>query len=250
MSEDVTVYVDSSAAIEYFTVDGLEAYGQTPEPRTSGPYGESPEQAAVRELIKGDARWKAMAACRRAYLNAPGPKAMLVTSPLAVLELQEWYAETVFRSLCIDVAGPGAVQRRGKKEIGDFLAQLRKNVWQDGDTEAAKTQAGRARSLALDSMLIVPSFLESHGLRGIHIRDLADFSVTQAFAYGVGELLAYLQVGLADILHLCAARHLGCTFFAAFDSDFRRAKSALEEHFGLALISSPEELQRVILRGN
>jgi hypothetical protein len=241
-----TVYIDTSVAIEYFIVEGVEAYALTTTPQP-GPF-EGPEQRAIRELIKSDARWNAMAAFRRAYLGNRDVATILVTSPLAVIELSEWYAETVFRSLCVDVAGPGAVQRRGKKDVGELIAKLVAEVDREQEGHPSDPDLAEARRQALRSMCIVPSFLESHGLRGVGVKDLNGFEVSQDFAYGVGDLLAHLQLGLADILHIHAAGHLRCKYFASFDSDFRRVKKLIEDEFSLSLLTSPEELRRAVFR--
>ena len=239
-----TVYVDTSLAIEYFAADGVEADERPPERARA--FLEGPAHDAIRELLKSDGRWNAIVKCRHRYLRTQTPSALLVTSPLAVLELSEWYAENIFKDLAVTVGGPAAVQRRGKKDVGELLAKLLKHVEADGN-HSRNGLAPSAHRRAFEDMFIVPSFLESHGLRGVAIQNLDDFAITGELAYGAGQLLAYLQLGLADILHLCAAKHLGCAYFASLDTDFKRAKSILNEDFALRLLSTPEELEAVLV---
>ena len=59
-------------------------------------------------------------------------------------------------------------------------------------------------------------------------------------------VLAYHQIGLADLLHLAAAKHLGCRYFASFDSDFRRCREMISEEFGLELISDVDTLLQLV----
>jgi predicted nucleic acid-binding protein len=53
---------------------------------------------------------------------------------------------------------------------------------------------------------------------------------------------AMRQIGLADIIHLATARHLGCEYFASFDSDFKAMGGIIESELGLVLVDSPQAL--------
>ena len=56
---------------------------------------------------------------------------------------------------------------------------------------------------------------------------------------------AYMQLGLADCLHLFAAHHLGCTYFGSLDSDFRRVKDTVKRNLDIQILSSPEEIIQI-----
>jgi predicted nucleic acid-binding protein len=57
---------------------------------------------------------------------------------------------------------------------------------------------------------------------------------------------AYLQLGVADIVHILLAQHLGCEYIATFDSDFKRIKDIIMEKTGISVLLSPEEIIRVL----
>lgn len=228
-------------AIDYYAADGVEAFEFAPTPEASVLHG--PEHEAVREILKADARWQAMANLRHAYLRAEAPRCRLVTGPLTILELVEWHADAVFRNLCSEVAGAESLQRRGRKDIGQRIERLR----QKADVpDTAQNEPPSPALAAWRAMSVVPSFVMSHGLRGVAIADVLA-PLTDDFAYGIGSALAQVQIGGADILHLFAAHHLGCQYFASFDSDFKRVRSIIQEHLALTLLSSPAELQGALV---
>jgi hypothetical protein len=69
-------------------------------------------------------------------------------------------------------------------------------------------------------------------------------------AWDVPQLLAYLQVGMADIMQVLIAEHLGCRLFASFDSDFERCREHLQDGLGLKLLRTPEEILAALKGGD
>jgi predicted nucleic acid-binding protein len=66
-----------------------------------------------------------------------------------------------------------------------------------------------------------------HGLDGLLKVDIVNFDLHFRRAWQEPSAFAYLQLGLADIMHILLAQHLGCTYIASFDSDFKRVKNII-----------------------
>ena len=62
------------------------------------------------------------------------------------------------------------------------------------------------------------------------------------------SMYSYLQVGVADILHVLFAEHLGCKYIASFDKDFTRVKNIIERETSLSLLESPEAIIAVLTK--
>jgi hypothetical protein len=57
---------------------------------------------------------------------------------------------------------------------------------------------------------------------------------------------ARCQIGFADIHHLLSAESLGCKYFITYDSDFKKMKHEIQKDFGLDILSTPEEILKII----
>jgi hypothetical protein len=239
------IYFDSSVLIDYWITEGGEI-PEAPELVAHEPaYG-----PVIRGLLKSDRRYDGMIAVRKALLYEE-VKATAVTSPLAQLELIEWHAEAAFKNLASEVAGTLAIQKKSKKEVGELL----RRVIEDRRREAADGTVDRSRGstgleLLLDETWTNGGYARVHGLRGIVVADLQAFSLRVHEAWDVPQLLAYLQVGMADIMHALVAVHLGCRWFASFDSDFDRCRDHLQDGLALRLLRSPEEILAALKGGN
>jgi len=90
------------------------------------------------------------------------------------------------------------------------------------------------------------SFLECHGLSGLLQVDIVNFHLTINKAWMEPSAYAYLQLGIADIMHILLAQHLGCKYIASFDSDFVRVKDIIQEETGILVLTNPEKILAIL----
>jgi hypothetical protein len=240
------IYFDSSVLIDYWMTEGLETdWTEDPvEEIISENYPKS--LVVVRELLKADKRLQKVVEIREKLIFGLS-KLSAVISPLALLELMEWKAEASFREYANDAAGVHIIQRRSKKEIGDYLKKLLE-LRRD---EIEKQKGGeKGCSNGLETLMsdtwLNRSFAECHGLRGLLQADIVNFKLTLDRAWQEPFAYAYLQLGTSDILHILLARHLGCNYIASFDDDFRRARDIIEEEGKMKVLTSPEDILGVL----
>lgn len=236
------VYLEASVIIDYWSAESLEGHLDAPK---EIPVGEEYDEA-VRSLFRYHDKLRKMAMVRREVCMGLS-KLCVVTSTLAVLELFEWYAHLSFKQIASHSAGVVTVDRMSRKEVGDFLARIWKEGREEADRVADNHVINKApRAAIFRDCLLNTSFMEYHGLDGILDVDIRNFTI-EAWNLG-GSLagLAYHQIGLADLMHLAAARHLGCRYFASFDSDFRRCREVIEKDFGLQLVSDVDSLLQLL----
>ena len=227
------VYFDSSVLVDYWLAEGLE-FDSAIQP--------FPDEQAdlLRSVLHAEKKTQTMSKVREATIIL-GPELLPVTSPLAVLELIEWHAHAAIKQMASEAVGFLAIQRKSRKQIGELLKKL-------SDAEAHERKPNHSRGQALQLRSIVqgawlnPSFAEYHGLEGVIEADLLGFDLTRKDVWTRASDLAFFQIGLADIQHILAAHHLGCTHFASFDSDFSLVADVMAERFKLKLLKSPEEL--------
>lgn len=153
-------------------------------------------------------------------------------------------------NIAVDATGAHAIQRLSNKDVGDLLNRIRN----DYHAEAESTDTGGGRTSTPLQQLVYETmvnrgFAEAHGFSGVLVADVRGFDFTEDDAWDVSELLSYLQIGMADIVHLMVARHLGCKWVASFDSDFSRCRIHICDGLGLELLSSPEDILGVIKAG-
>jgi hypothetical protein len=239
------VYLDSSVLIDYWITEGAEVeYPPELTPR------EAPHVPILRELLNSDRRYAGMIAVRKALLGEE-LKATAVCTALAQLELIEWRAEATFKTLAAQAAGAPAIQKKSKKDIGDLLRKVLEQRRQEAASKTVdRSQGSTGLELLAAETWTDGGFARAHGLRGVAIADLRRFKLMVHEAWDVPQLLAYLQVGMADIMHLLAAVHLGCTWFASFDSDFERCREHIQDGLHLKLLRSPEEILATLRGGD
>ena len=233
------VYFDSSVLIEYWETEG--AIGA---PDSEGPSSREDDRAYVRDLLRADRRFGPMVKIREALLFEE-TKATAVVCPLSVLELVEWHAEASFKNLAADAAGTNAIQRKGKKEIGGLLDHVLKGVREMN--LAGRYSAYSPVAHVFGETFVDPGFARIHGLRGLVVADIVGLSFSERDTWEVAQYLAYLQMGMADIVQLLVARHLGCSWVASFDSDFDRCRAHIKDGLSMSLLSTPEDILGVLL---
>ena len=231
------VYFDSSVLIDYWLAEGLEL-GDSPLPFRD-------EQAELlRSVLRAEKKTQAMGKILEATLIL-GPEVFPVTSPLAILELIEWHAHAAIKQMASEAIGFLAVQKKSRKQVGELLRQL-----SDAEFQERRHRRKRGHTTTLESIIqgawLNPSFAEFHGLEGVVEADLCGFDMTLKDVWTRACDLAFLQIGLADIQHILAAHHLGCSYFASFDSDFSLVSDVMRKRFKLELLSSPEALLQTL----
>jgi hypothetical protein len=236
------VYLDSSVVIDYWRTEGMEM----PETEMDRFVKEDELLQVVRNILASEVQFNRMAEIRK-KLFFEETKVTLIVSPLSLLELMEWQAEAAFKQIASEASGVGFIQKRSKKQIADYLKEALK--MRRAEFEKQKGEKG-AKSTGLEWLMsetwLNRSFLECHGLSGLLQVDIVNFHLKINKAWGEPSAYAYLQLGIADIMHILLARHLGCKYIASFDSDFLRVKDIIQEETGILVLSSPGEILAIL----
>ena len=240
------VYFDSSVLIDYWMTEGLET------DRPEEPFREILDECEaerlhiMRRILKSDKRIRQVIEIRGKILFGES-KVTVVISPVSLLELMEWNAEAAFKDIASEASGAMAIQRRSKKEIGDYLKRLLELRSDEVEKQKGKK---RERTTGLEWIMsdtwLNRSFAECHGLQGLLQADIINFRLTIDQSWQEPSAYAYLQLGISDIIHVLIAQHLGCEYFASFDSDFMRVKDIIKKENGMTLLSSPEEILGIL----
>ena len=240
------VYFDSSVLIDYWMTEGLEI-DRSEDPMLKITSENEPKSLlVVRELLKADKRIEKVIEIRKKLLFGK-PKLSAVISPLSLLELMEWNAEAAFKETAAEAAGALIVQRKNKKEIGDYLKRLL-----ELRRDEIKKRKGRKREFSTGLEILMSDiwlnrgFAESHGLQGLLQADIVNFRLTLDITWQEPSAYAYLQLGVSDILHILLAKHLGCRYIASFDEDFRRVNHIIEEESGIKVLTRSEDILSVL----
>jgi hypothetical protein len=236
------VYLDSSVVIDYWRTEGMEM----PETEMDRFVKEDELLQVVRNILASEAQFNRMAEIRKKLLFEE-TKVTLIVSPLSLLELMEWQAEAAFKQIASESSGVGFIQKRSKKQIADYLKEALKMR----RAEFEKQKGGKgAKSTGLEWLMsetwLNRSFLECHGLSGLLQVDIVNFHLTINKAWMEPSAYAYLQLGIADIMHILLAQHLGCKYIASFDSDFVRVKDIIQEETGILVLTNPEKILAIL----
>lgn len=234
------IYFDSSVLIEYWITEGWEM----PETWMDKflKKRELPHLQVIRDILRAEIRINKVVEIRKKLLFEK-VRVTPVVSPLSLLEFMEWHAEAVFKQIASEASGVLFIQRKNKKQIGDYLKkalELRK--------AEVLEQKGRKRGLSTGLEILMletwlnKSFEEFHGLAGLMQVDIVNFHLPVNKAWEEPYAYAYLQLGIADIMHILLAQHLGCKYIASFNSDFIRVKDIIGEETGISILTSPEEI--------
>ena len=76
--------------------------------------------------------------------------------------------------------------------------------------------------------------------------DLTNFNLTVNQAWMEPSAYAYLQLGIADIMHILIAKHLGCSYIASFDDDFKRASDIITDETGIIVVTNPKQILDIL----
>lgn len=248
------IYFDSCVLIDYYLAYGLE-FEPSPIVEAMGK-NRAPYEKSLLTLFKQDKRFADLTKLRETLLNETD--AYAVTSPLAIFELIGWNSATTFKDIAVDLLGSSSVLKKGNKDIARLLGHIvnehiKESERLDGvpwsvttgkDGERQSTGERSWGSLfSITSTSGGPS-LRCHELFSIIVADVINFKLAESDVWCNLEILSYLQMGAADILHLLIARHLGCKWFATFDSDFTvpHCKKYIEEELGLSLLTTPQDI--------
>jgi len=158
-----------------------------------------------------------------------------IASPLAITELAGWVAEANFLSLHAEVSGVKAVQAEGRKSIAQKLRKLQTRALNPEPRDICprnNESVFRSFDCSLNPVFIsehMAEFLQPSQLSiasRVDTRRLAEF--------------AYLQVGLADIMHLECANGYGCELFVTEDRDFLDNAPAIQNAYQLKVLTLEE----------
>jgi hypothetical protein len=240
------IYFDSSVVIDYWLTEGFEIEPPDGIIARIAEHNEPKEHQVIRDLFKADKDFNKIVEIRKKLLFGE-PKYAAVISPLCLLELMEWNAEAAFKEMASRAVGTLAIQRKGKKQIGDYLKKLM--VLRNDEMIKLKKQK-REFTTGLENIMsetwLNGSFAECHGLQGLLQVDIVNFKLTIGGSWQEPSAYAYLQLGVADIMHIQLAKHLGCSYIASFDDDFRRVKDIVKEETKMNMLTSPEEILRIL----
>lgn len=238
------IYFDSSVLIDYRITESMElSETQIGEPKKL----ERPDVKIVRDILRSEARTNEVLEIRKKLIFEK-VRVTPVISPISLLELMEWEAEAAFKQIASEAAGTVFIQKKSKKQIGDYL----KKGLELGKAEAKKQKRGRRRgeSTGLETLMLETwpnrSFIEAHGLDGLLQVDIVNFHLSVNKAWREPSAYAYLQLGVADIMHILLAHHLGCKYIASFDLDFTRAKDIITKETGMTVLTTSEEILNIL----
>jgi len=222
------VYCDTSLVVDYMIASGREPEAVALAARNPFPESDFDRKQRMywETLFKYDKRYQ-FAMKLRSIVGWTFPEAMLIVSPFVLLEVDEWYAEETFKRHALEGTHVKAIQTHSRKAIGEFIQQVYRGAKAATDSFAAQLWGAMANGARGE-------FLE-----GIQIRPVDHLRFGPG-AFKKVTLLSYMQLGMADIVHLLAAEALKCTHFAATDSDFGRLRDEIEANFKFKILLKDE----------
>lgn len=233
------IYFDTSVLIDYWMTESMEV--SETEIEELFKKNEPSHLPIVREILKSERRIEKMIEIRKKLLSKI--KVTPIVSPLSLLELMEWHAESAFKQIASEASGVIFIQKKNKKQIGDYL---KKGI----EMKKAEDKVQKGKKEAFERLMsetwLNGSFAEAHGLQGLLQVDIVNFNLTITNVWEEPSAYAYLQLGVADIMHVLLAQHFGCEYIASFDSDFERVKEIIKEETGIIVLTSPEEILSIL----
>jgi hypothetical protein len=238
------MYFDTSVLIEYWLAEGTEA-DISPDMSFTLEH-EEPIKTVLIELMRSERDFDKIIEIRRRICQGKA-KVQAIVTPLSLIELIEWYSESAFKNTAVDITGIKFMQRKSKKQVGEYL---RKTL--DWYQKEVKEKKGKNKIISsgleqlVQGTFLNPSFAVAHGLSGVLLVDIVNLNVSIQKVWSELIWQAYLQIGLSDLMHVFLAKHLGCQYVASFDSDFRRLFDCWGDLIGMKLLSNPEEILDVL----
>ncbi|HSV30868.1 MAG TPA: hypothetical protein VLH40_02430 [Atribacteraceae bacterium] len=238
------LYFDTSLLIEYWLTEGMER----PQNELDLLFrkNENPVYSVIQELIDSERHLSQVVEIRKKILSGQ-LSATPVVSPLALLELMEWHAQAAFHQITADAPSVLSLQNKGKKDIGNCLKRvLERHKIEMHDAPDKRRAQNTGTAVFIDETWLDFAYANNHGLIGLLQADIVQFRLTVKRSWGLPSLFSYLQLNLADTLHLLLAHHLGCQYLASFDSDFVRVRDIVLEEMGIRILATPEEMLGVL----
>jgi len=234
------MYLDTSVVVAYWMTEGMERPENEVDKLVK--LNESPCFQVVRNILKSEKLIGKVIEIRKKILYDK-VKVNPVITPICLLELVNWYAESAFKQIASEVLGVTFIQKMSKKQIGDYL-KTALALWQTevGEQNGSRPNVTTGLKSLMSETWINPSFAMVHGLDGLLKVDVDNFNIKFDKVWLEPSAYAYLQLGVADIMHILLAQHLGCQYLASFDSDFKRVKNIIDEETGMVVLTSPEEI--------
>ena len=135
------VYFDSSVLIDYWMTEGMEI-PETEEDELLKK-SEMPYLPVVRDILRSERRINKVVEIRKKLLLSEEIKVIPVASPLSLLELMEWQAEAAFKQIASEASGTVFVQKKSKKDIGEYL----KKSFRIKESRGQETKRKEARQI-------------------------------------------------------------------------------------------------------
>lgn len=218
-------YLDTSLAIEYSNAEGAERPDElfSKTKRT-------PEQQFLIDTLKSDRNFKLASLIRQKVTDGSSRLEFFISS-LVWIEIQEWVAQEKLIGLVSEVSMFTQLKKEGRKRLGDVLKKIRYSASKESETCEYNDSAERL----FNKTIVTSEELGLGGLCGIKKFDIENFTL-DADSIQIASNLSYMQVGLADILHLFVAKDAGCTHFATLDSDFNRARELIKTSLDIEVL--------------
>lgn len=234
------IYLDSSFVIYYWLVEDLDL------DKDELKLTEISYYPLMRKLFKSEEKFEKIFNIREKILS--GKNIMTpVVSPLATLELMEWYTESGFRNIAFGAAGYNIIKNMGKKDIGEYVKKLLELRKEEIDKDKLSSKNNITELGMLHSELwLNRSYAICNGLQGLSEVGIQKFNFSIDETWKLPSLLSFLQIGLADIMHIILAKHLGCEFICSLDSDFTRVKDFVKEELDITILCNLDEILRII----
>jgi hypothetical protein len=241
------VYFDTSVLIDYWVTESMELPLNEPYPLSGNE--DLPHHKVMREILKRESWFKRLSKVielRKKFLSS-SPKLTPIVSPLALMELSKQMAEAGFRQILSDVAGARFAQRQ--REVGKLMKGALEVAKKETERHTIEGKQGiDPLNWLVGTTLMNLSFGAAHTLDGLWVADIRNFALTVQKTQEEVSAYPYLQVDIADVMHLLMAKHLGCKYIASFDDDFNRVKDYLVEDFNVEALISPDELMKILYR--